>query len=197
MRKTALVVLAAASIAWAPACREKRLPPGGIRLRRSCLKRRLPLRRRVPRAEAPAQVDEYARLRRDEPRGDREVRAARRDLLRIRQGGHPRRRPAASRRTPRPSSGTTSSHHVEGPATSAAPSSTTSPSASAAPTRPTTTSCPRRARRPVKSVSYGKEVPVCQQYSEECWQKNRRAHFTMTGKTKWLVRFTGQGGRCL
>jgi len=36
----------------------------------------------------------------------------------------------------------------------------------------------------LKTVSYGKEVPVCQQSTEECWQKNRRAHFTVTGKTK-------------
>jgi len=36
----------------------------------------------------------------------------------------------------------------------------------------------------LKTVSYGKEVPLCQQSTEECWQKNRRAHFTVTGKTK-------------
>jgi peptidoglycan-associated lipoprotein len=36
----------------------------------------------------------------------------------------------------------------------------------------------------LKTVSYGKEVPVCTQSTEECWQKNRRAHFTVTGKTK-------------
>jgi peptidoglycan-associated lipoprotein len=35
----------------------------------------------------------------------------------------------------------------------------------------------------LKSVSYGKEVPLCQQASEECWSRNRRAHFTITGKT--------------
>jgi peptidoglycan-associated lipoprotein len=34
----------------------------------------------------------------------------------------------------------------------------------------------------LKVVSYGKEVPVCTQSNEECWQKNRRAHFTVTGK---------------
>ncbi len=27
-------------------------------------------------------------------------------------------------------------------------------------------------------VSYGKERPVCSDHSEECWQKNRRAHIT-------------------
>jgi peptidoglycan-associated lipoprotein len=34
----------------------------------------------------------------------------------------------------------------------------------------------------MKSVSYGKEVPLCQQNSEDCWARNRRAHFTVTGK---------------
>jgi peptidoglycan-associated lipoprotein len=36
----------------------------------------------------------------------------------------------------------------------------------------------------LKTVSYGKEVPVCTQSNEECWQRNRRAHFTVTGKTR-------------
>ena len=35
----------------------------------------------------------------------------------------------------------------------------------------------------LKTVSYGKDVPACQASTEECWQKNRRAHFTVTGKT--------------
>ena len=35
----------------------------------------------------------------------------------------------------------------------------------------------------MKSVSYGKEVPLCQERSEECWARNRRAKFTVTGKT--------------
>ena len=35
----------------------------------------------------------------------------------------------------------------------------------------------------LKTVSYGKEVPVCQASSEDCWQRNRRAHLTVTGKT--------------
>ena len=34
----------------------------------------------------------------------------------------------------------------------------------------------------LKVVSYGKEVPACTQSSEDCWQKNRRAHLTVTGK---------------
>jgi peptidoglycan-associated lipoprotein len=25
-------------------------------------------------------------------------------------------------------------------------------------------------------ISYGKEKPVCTEQSEDCWQKNRRAH---------------------
>jgi peptidoglycan-associated lipoprotein len=36
----------------------------------------------------------------------------------------------------------------------------------------------------MKTVSYGKEVPVCTQSTEDCWQRNRRAHFTVTGKTQ-------------
>jgi peptidoglycan-associated lipoprotein len=35
----------------------------------------------------------------------------------------------------------------------------------------------------LKSISYGKEVPLCQEHSEECWARNRRAHTTVTGKT--------------
>jgi peptidoglycan-associated lipoprotein len=35
----------------------------------------------------------------------------------------------------------------------------------------------------MKSISYGKEVPLCQQNSEDCWARNRRAHFTVSGKT--------------
>lgn len=35
----------------------------------------------------------------------------------------------------------------------------------------------------MKVVSYGKEVPICRESSEDCWQRNRRAHFTVTGKT--------------
>jgi peptidoglycan-associated lipoprotein len=29
------------------------------------------------------------------------------------------------------------------------------------------------------SVSYGKERPYCSEHTEECWQKNRRAHFVL------------------
>jgi peptidoglycan-associated lipoprotein len=36
----------------------------------------------------------------------------------------------------------------------------------------------------LKTVSYGKEVPVCSESTEACWQKNRRAKSTVTGKTK-------------
>jgi peptidoglycan-associated lipoprotein len=36
----------------------------------------------------------------------------------------------------------------------------------------------------LKTVSYGKEVPLCTESNESCWQRNRRAHFTVTGKTK-------------
>jgi peptidoglycan-associated lipoprotein len=29
----------------------------------------------------------------------------------------------------------------------------------------------------LSTISYGEEVPVCTEHSEECWQKNRRARF--------------------
>jgi peptidoglycan-associated lipoprotein len=35
----------------------------------------------------------------------------------------------------------------------------------------------------MKTVSYGKEVPLCQESTEECWARNRRDHFAVTGKT--------------
>ena len=34
----------------------------------------------------------------------------------------------------------------------------------------------------LKTVSYGKEVPVCTESSESCWSRNRRANMTVTGK---------------
>jgi peptidoglycan-associated lipoprotein len=34
----------------------------------------------------------------------------------------------------------------------------------------------------VKTVSYGKERPFCNQSSEDCWQQNRRAHFLVTAR---------------
>jgi peptidoglycan-associated lipoprotein len=33
------------------------------------------------------------------------------------------------------------------------------------------------------TVSYGKEVPLCTEHSEDCWARNRRDHFAVTGKT--------------
>jgi peptidoglycan-associated lipoprotein len=30
----------------------------------------------------------------------------------------------------------------------------------------------------VRTVSFGKEHPVCSEHDEDCWQKNRRAHIT-------------------
>lgn len=35
----------------------------------------------------------------------------------------------------------------------------------------------------LKTVSYGKEVPLCQEHNEDCWARNRRDRFTVTGKT--------------
>ncbi len=34
----------------------------------------------------------------------------------------------------------------------------------------------------LKDVSYGKEAPLCQEHDEGCWARNRRAHFSITGK---------------
>ena len=36
----------------------------------------------------------------------------------------------------------------------------------------------------LKTVSYGKEVPLCQQAAEDCWARNRRDHVAVTGKTR-------------
>jgi peptidoglycan-associated lipoprotein len=36
----------------------------------------------------------------------------------------------------------------------------------------------------MKTVSYGKEIPLCTDSSEECWARNRRDHFAVTGKVK-------------
>jgi peptidoglycan-associated lipoprotein len=34
----------------------------------------------------------------------------------------------------------------------------------------------------LRTVSYGKEVPQCSTQTEECWMRNRRARFAVTGK---------------
>jgi peptidoglycan-associated lipoprotein len=34
----------------------------------------------------------------------------------------------------------------------------------------------------IRTVSYGKERPVCNESTEDCWQRNRRAHFVITAK---------------
>lgn len=34
----------------------------------------------------------------------------------------------------------------------------------------------------IRTVSYGKERPFCNESSESCWQQNRRAHFLVTAK---------------
>jgi peptidoglycan-associated lipoprotein len=36
----------------------------------------------------------------------------------------------------------------------------------------------------LKTVSYGKEVPLCGDSTEECFARNRRGHFAVTGKSK-------------
>jgi len=35
----------------------------------------------------------------------------------------------------------------------------------------------------LRTVSYGEERPFCSESTESCWQQNRRAHFTITGRT--------------
>ncbi|RJQ44727.1 MAG: peptidoglycan-associated lipoprotein Pal [Nitrospiraceae bacterium] len=34
----------------------------------------------------------------------------------------------------------------------------------------------------MSTVTYGEEKPACTEQSESCWQKNRRAHFTISGQ---------------
>lgn len=36
----------------------------------------------------------------------------------------------------------------------------------------------------MSTISYGEEIPVCKEKTEECWAKNRRAHFVVTGDGK-------------
>jgi peptidoglycan-associated lipoprotein len=31
----------------------------------------------------------------------------------------------------------------------------------------------------VKTISYGKELPLCHEDTEECWARNRRVHFVV------------------
>jgi peptidoglycan-associated lipoprotein len=35
------------------------------------------------------------------------------------------------------------------------------------------------ARGRIKTISYGKEKPFCSDQNEQCWQQNRRAHFSL------------------
>jgi peptidoglycan-associated lipoprotein len=32
------------------------------------------------------------------------------------------------------------------------------------------------------TISYGEELPLCREHTEECWAKNRRAHFVVVGE---------------
>jgi peptidoglycan-associated lipoprotein len=36
----------------------------------------------------------------------------------------------------------------------------------------------------LQTASYGKEVPLCTEHTEDCWAQNRRAHFAVIGKAK-------------
>jgi peptidoglycan-associated lipoprotein len=33
----------------------------------------------------------------------------------------------------------------------------------------------------LSTISYGEEIPVCKEHNEECWAKNRRARFAVSG----------------
>lgn len=33
----------------------------------------------------------------------------------------------------------------------------------------------------LSTISYGKELPLCQEHDESCWQQNRRDHFVVSG----------------
>ncbi len=33
----------------------------------------------------------------------------------------------------------------------------------------------------ISTISYGKELPLCQEHDESCWQRNRRDHFAVSG----------------
>jgi peptidoglycan-associated lipoprotein len=33
----------------------------------------------------------------------------------------------------------------------------------------------------VTTISYGKELPLCTEHDEECWSRNRRGHFVVSG----------------
>ena len=34
----------------------------------------------------------------------------------------------------------------------------------------------------ISTISYGKELPLCQEETESCWARNRRAHFVVLGQ---------------
>ena len=42
----------------------------------------------------------------------------------------------------------------------------------------------------LKTISYGKERPVCTESDESCWQRNRRAHFSVGQITDGVNRVT-------
>ncbi|MGH7905417.1 MAG: peptidoglycan-associated lipoprotein Pal, partial [Candidatus Binataceae bacterium] len=33
----------------------------------------------------------------------------------------------------------------------------------------------------ISTISYGKELPLCTEHTDDCWAKNRRDHFVVTG----------------
>lgn len=34
----------------------------------------------------------------------------------------------------------------------------------------------------ITTISYGKELPICHESNEDCWQQNRRDHFVVSGQ---------------
>ena len=93
----------------------------------------------------------------------------------------PRDRPC--RRTPRGCKDhSTVRVEVEGTATTAARSSTTSRWARSVRRRRRTIWCDLGiARDRMTTISYGEELPICHEETESCWSRNRRAHFVTAG----------------
>jgi peptidoglycan-associated lipoprotein len=186
MKKRVLVVLALATVVGLSACAKKKMPPPPAPPPPAAPETPPPAPPPPPREEVVPQVDEYARLKAmsadeiermgllaeihfdfdkaDIREGDRAVLSKNADVLkkydflRVTVEGHCDER------------GTVEYNLALGERR-----------AKAASDYLVTLGVP--AER-LKTVSYGKEVPLCQESNETCWQRNRRAKFTVTGKTK-------------
>jgi peptidoglycan-associated lipoprotein len=186
MKKSALIVLALATVVAFTACGKKKMPPAPPPPPPAAPEAPPPAPPPAPKAEVAPQVDEYARIhamgadeidrlglladihfdfdKSDIREGERAVLSKnaevlkRYDFLRVTVEGHCDER------------GTVEYNLALGERR-----------AKAASDYLVTLGIP--AER-LKTVSYGKEVPLCQESNETCWQRNRRAKFTVTGKTK-------------